>query len=94
MAIDELAWHRLRYRFAFDSQGQPPLKDTESISANSAHAGRPYPGPAIVSERRAGGRPRDRDGFEERADRRTRVRMRIELAPKGHKARVCYSRAV
>ena len=31
MAIDELAWDRLRYRFAFDSQ-ESPIEGTESIS--------------------------------------------------------------
>ena len=31
MSIDELAWQRLRYRFAFDG-GEPPIEATDSIS--------------------------------------------------------------
>jgi uncharacterized protein YfaS (alpha-2-macroglobulin family) len=31
-ALDELVWHRLRYRFEYDEQRYPSLEDTDSIS--------------------------------------------------------------
>ena len=32
MAVEDLVWHRVRYRFAYDEADHPSLEDTESIS--------------------------------------------------------------
>jgi hypothetical protein len=72
MAIDELAWQRLRYQLFLR---RPSGRDRRVRRhrghgihlADPAHAGGPYPGPAILFERRASRGAGDRHGFQERA---------------------------
>ena len=67
IAAEDLAWHRLRYRFSYGGDTENAVEGTRRHRRSAAHPGDPHYGTAVLSERRAGGGAGDRHGFQKRA---------------------------
>ena len=70
MPVEELVWHRLRYRFSYTGSQDAIAEDTESISQILRMPVLRIIGQQSYLDGRQCGGARDRHGFQERADRR------------------------
>ena len=90
-SIEDLVWHRVRYRFAYADAREAADGGHRIHLADPAHAGDAYPRPAILPGRRTGGGARHRHRFEERGHRRRRARCASNCGRR--RSRVLYSPA-